>query len=202
MNNDPVLELALIGTVLWVVLMTIYELPRFRNAYYKLRPQIKFIPTKHEESGNFEIVDGKRFLIGIGVYLEGYFENSGGSSSTVKAIETKLFKRWGIFKLPVSKEAINAAYYLEGDQNIADVRGVNINEYSISRKVKADSTCLYNNGECRYENLNNDYFIRIRWRVLGQEPKSTEIYPNWENFKKSVKDWLSRPIPGMGDSQT
>lgn len=200
-NNDPIFVGAIVGTIVWGILMTIHELPRFRHAYYRLHPQIQFKVTRHNESGQFAVIEGRHILIGVGVYIEGYFENSGGSPSTVKAIETQLFKKRGIFKFPVGKKGIKAAYYLEGEHDLVDPnRGCYVDEYSVSRMIKADSICLCN-GECRMDKLGNDYCIRVRWHVLGQAPKDTEIYPDWESFKRDVTDFLSRRITDKGDYQ-
>jgi len=193
-NNDPVFVGAIVGTGVWVIMMIIHELPSFRNAYYRLRPQIEFIVTKHDEGGQLAVIEGKRILVGVNVYIEGYFENSGGSSSTVKAIETQLFKKRGIFKFAVGKKAIRAAYFMEGERDLVDPdRGCYVREYSVSNKIKADSVCLCN-GECNMEKLGSDHYIRVRWNVLGQAPKDTEIYPDWEAFKRDVNGWISRRI--------
>lgn len=198
-KNDPVFAGAIVGTGVWVVMMFIHEGPRFKSAYYRLKPQIQFKVTRHDENGLIEIVEGKRILVGVNVYIEGYFENSGGSSSTVKAIETQLFKKRGIFKFAVGKRAIRAAYFIEGERELVDDdRGCYVHEYSVSRKIKADSICLCN-GECNMEKLGSDYYIRVRWHVLGQAPKDTEIYPDWEEFKNNVGERILRTIPNGVD---
>ena len=200
MNNDPIFVGAIVGTGVWVIMMIIHELPRFRHAYYRLNPQIQFKVTRHNENGLLQIIEGRYVLVGVSVYIEGYFENSGGSPSTVKAIETQLFRKRGIFKFAVGKKAIKAAYFLEGDRDLVDSnRGCCVNEYSVSRKIKADSICSCN-GECPMDKLGSDYYIRVRWHVLGQAPKDTKIYPDWENFKSDVNEQISRPIPNRGDN--
>jgi hypothetical protein len=185
---------AIIGTAIWIGIGIYYELPRFRDVYHKLYPQIKFVVTNHVESGQFEIIDNKHVLVGIALYVEGYFENEGGVPSTVKAIEAQLIRKYGIFRLPMSKKCEKAAYYLQGGRDLIDYRGCHIEEYSVSAKVKADATCFFNN-KFQVEKLGQEYYFKVKWRVLGQEPKEIEIYPNWDGFKKDVENWLSRPIP-------
>jgi hypothetical protein len=199
MNNDPILGLAIVGTIVWIFFAIKSEWPSIKDTYYTyLKPQIKFVVTDHDEGARYEIIEGKHILKGVTVYIEGYFENSGGVASTVKAIETQFVRRYGKLKLPVGKSVIRAAYYVEGDRGLTDYRGIYINEYSVSRKVKADSTCLFN-GESQIDKLEGKYLIRVRWRVLGQGLKDIEIEPKWDNVKRSAKELLSRPVPDISN---
>ena len=195
MNSNPLFMGAAIGSAIWIVLMLISEYEPAKSAYRKyVRPLVKFSMTEHSEGVQLEIRENKHVLIGITIFFEGYFENTGGVASTIRAIETQFVRKYGILKIPIGR--INkAAYFVEGEHGIVDsYRGFYVNEYSVSAKVKVDSTCCCK-GECNINKLRKNTYIRIRWRVLGQELRNIEFLPDWDAIEKVAKYRLSQPIP-------
>lgn len=193
-RQDWMLEFAIVGSIVWIVLMMAREAPGIRDTYqHHFRPKIAFQLKEIAGVNTSMITVGKvRTVDGVVMVLLGHFANEGGVPSTVISVETSLVKRWFFQKLPISQQATTVAFRESGSNELVGERGYYVGPFMISPEI--DITTIVSFGRwVNCKKLNNSYQVRIRWRAFGQGIKETLTTPDWEVVKRLAEDRLGRP---------